>query len=64
MEASACACVAGNGVHSSNAMVMVASNWSWMAVDASGVSRWAEPVQVGAEGHPVLVHGAQPCQGT
>ena len=35
--------VAGNGVHSSNAMVMVASSWSWIAVEISGVSRWALP---------------------
>ena len=39
----ACSSVAGNGVHSSNAMVMVASSWCWIAVEVSGVSRWAEP---------------------
>ena len=43
IEARAWSSVAGNGVHSSNAMVMVASNWSWMAVELSGVSRCAVP---------------------
>ena len=43
IDACACSSVAGNGVHSSNAMVMVASNWCWIAVERSGVSRWALP---------------------
>ena len=39
MESAATSSVAGKGVHSSNAMVMVASRRYWISVDRSGVSR-------------------------
>ena len=35
--------VAGNGVHSSSAMVIVASSLCWIAMDRAGVRRWLDP---------------------
>ncbi len=51
--------VAGNGVHSSNAMVIVASSWRWISVALSGVRRCGAAVEVRAEGDAVLVQLAQ-----
>ncbi len=43
MEDSAAAWGAGNGVHSSSAMVMVASRLCWISIERSGVSRCFDP---------------------
>ncbi len=43
MESRACASVAGNGVHSSSAMLTVASSFPWISMEVSGVRRWALP---------------------
>ena len=43
MDAAATSWVAGNGVHSSNTIVMVASSLCWIAVEISGVRRCGVP---------------------
>ena len=43
MEAWETSSVAGKGVHSSKAMTMSEPRSRWIAIEASGVSRWREP---------------------
>jgi hypothetical protein len=43
IERAACSSVAGKGVHSSSAIVTVASRLCWMAIERAGVRRWRLP---------------------
>ena len=59
MDARASSGVAGNGVHSSSTMVIVASSRCWISTERAGVRRWLDAVEMRLEGHAVGVELAQ-----